>query len=132
MASTLPTPLLEAKVRQRGLSWQEICETIVELHARYIADGTSETYKQTATRLGFYDGSVISKYHRVYEFWAFPEVREARTVVAALAAANKHLDAKRSQAAKTWRGQAYYGPSPEASLKRKLNEIFKKAPNANN
>ena len=100
--NNIATAALEAKVTQKGLSWQQICEVVVELHGRYAAARSGTTFETTGRRLGYHDGSTVAKYHRVWEHFHLTEVRTSRTLREAYAIVQATTNAHRKIVAKEW------------------------------
>ena len=118
------TESLEHRIRRPKLPWQEIAEIVTELHRRYQAQGVSDNYRQTGLRLGMH-GSLVAKYHKLWDYRHLDEVWQAPAVSKALRLLQAHLAPKQSSQTKEWLGRAKPVWSPETEIKRKLCKIFK-------
>jgi hypothetical protein len=102
MLDDIPTPMLESRVRIRGLAWQKVCEAVTELHARYVTENPTNTATDTGRQLGYMDGSMVGRYLLVREHWHHDGVRTAKTFRIAYTLTQALLRQGRKAATKDW------------------------------
>ena len=70
----------EENAKRKDLTWQETCQSVVKLHSLFREEDPEHTYEETGETLGWSDGSLVAKYHFIFEAWSDDAVRSCGTV----------------------------------------------------